>query len=118
MRDEDFFLRRYSTGETPMLHLAFFDTSVEALAEALYQRQYEIRRLLNVPEDGIEKQKVQGSLADKLDLLLPLSYFGRKELVVGTQSGWTAYFMDRYGVGGGITGRQSICAKNGFTAVC
>lgn len=101
MRDEEFFLRRYSRGETPMADFFFYEMPAEALAEALYQRQCEVQIMREESVEVVTKRTVQGSLAEKLASLLPLGNDCRKELITGTRSGWAAYFKDRYGVGAG-----------------
>jgi len=106
MRDTDFFLRRHAPITT---HMAFVEMPAADFAEALFVRTEEITKMWELPWQ-VKKQSIRGSLASKLNELLPLtSVRSTKELVSGTNSNWATYIPNRHS-GGDVHSAPSYLA--------
>lgn len=93
MRDPDFFLKRYAPVTTQM---AFVEMPAAEFAEALFLRTEEIAKMWELPW-RVKKEFLTGSLADKLNALLPLtSVCSTKDLVSSTKSNWSAYIPNGF----------------------
>ena len=88
MRDPAFFLTRYAPVTTEM---AFAEMPLDDFAEALFVWTDTNTKRAKFPWQ-VKKQFLQGSLANKLDALLPLSLpRSSKELISATKSNWVTY---------------------------
>jgi hypothetical protein len=88
MRDPQFFLHKYAPVTTQM---AFVEMPASEFADALFIRANQMNDMWNLPGQ-VTMLKREGSLADKLDLLLPLtSVVDTKTLVSEMKSNWAAY---------------------------
>lgn len=107
MHDRDFFLGQYAPVTT---HMAFFEMSAAEFANALFGRTDAITKMWDFPWQ-VKKQTVSGTLANKLDGLLPLTTVrSSKTLVSATRSGWVAYIPNSYR-GGDVHAEPDFLAK-------